>query len=206
MRLGHYGTLYSCVDSAGEWQTTRQALICCSSAGVENLWEPGIADDELKACVCDSSEVASHGSLGIVDLGATKTVIGSKLVPDLLNNLGPRVRKQVTRCPCVVTFRFGNHVVLRSQQALVVPIPGLLLTTAVPGNTPFLLSKTLLRAIGATVDTANHVLHATKLDKSFPLVLTSRGLFLLDLNDLAKPMPESTISSISTCRDSHHRE
>lgn len=29
--------------------------------------QPGIADDELKACVCDSSEVASHGSLGIVD-------------------------------------------------------------------------------------------------------------------------------------------
>lgn len=87
------------------------------------------------------------------------------------------------------------------------PIPGLLLKTAVvPGNTPFLLSNTLLRAIGAAVDTANHVLHATKLDKSFPLVLTSRGLFLLDLNDLAKPMPESTISSIPTCRDSHHRE
>ena len=127
--------------------------------------QPGIADDEPKAC--DSSEVASHGSLGIVDLGATKTVIGSKLV-----------RKQVTRCPCVVTFRFGNHGVLRSQQALVVPIPGLLLKTAVvQGNTPFLLSNTLLRAIGATVDTANHVLHATKLDKSFPLVLTSRGLF-----------------------------
>ena len=48
--------------------------------------QPGIADDEPKAC--DSSEVASHGSLGIVDLGATKTVIGSKLVPELLNNLG----------------------------------------------------------------------------------------------------------------------
>ena len=52
--------------------------------------QPGIADDEPKAC--DSSEVL--------------------------------VRKQVTRCPCVVTFRFGNHGVLRSQQALVVPIPG----------------------------------------------------------------------------------
>ena len=45
---------------------------------------------------------ASHGSFGIVDLGATKTVIGSKLVPELLNSLDPNIRSQVTRCPCVV--------------------------------------------------------------------------------------------------------
>jgi hypothetical protein len=82
------------------------------------------------------------------------------------------------------------------RQALVVPIQGLLLKiAAVPVDTPFLLSNTLLRAIGATVDTANHVLHATKLDRSFPLILTGKGLFLLDLNDLAKPMPESTMSA-----------
>ena len=70
---------------------------------------------------------ASHGSFGIVDLGATKTVIGSKLVPELLNSLDPSIRSQETRCPCVVTFRFGNHGILQSQQALVVPISGLLL-------------------------------------------------------------------------------
>jgi hypothetical protein len=92
---------------------------------------------------------ASHGSFGIVDLGATKTVIGSKLVPELLNSLDPSIRSQVTRCPCVVTFRFGNHGILQRQQALVVPISGLLLKVAVvPGSTPFLLSNILLRALG----------------------------------------------------------
>ena len=74
---------------------------------------------------------ASHGSLGIVDLGATKTVIGSKLVPELLNGLDQNIRSQIKRCPCVVTFRFGNHGVLQSQQAIVVPLPGLLLKIAV---------------------------------------------------------------------------
>ena len=87
--------------------------------------------------------------LAIVDLGATKTVIGSELVPDLLQNLRPEVMKQVKRCPCEVTFRFGNHGVLQSKHAIVVPIHGMLLKIAiVPGNTPFLLSNTLLRALG----------------------------------------------------------
>ena len=106
---------------------------------------------------------ASHGSLGIVDLEATKTVIGSKLVPELLNSLDPNIRKHVKRCPCTITFRFGFYGVLQSHQAIVVPIPGLLLKIAVvPGSTPFLLSNTLLRALGATIDTTKHVLHATR--------------------------------------------
>ena len=106
-----------------------------------------------------------------MDLGATKSIIGSKLVPELLNGLDPEVRKHVTRCPCTVTFRFGNHGILKSQQAIVVPIHGLLLKIAVvPRATPFLLSNTLLRALGATIDTTNHVLHATKVHKvSFEL-------------------------------------
>ena len=145
---------------------------------------------------------ASHGSFGIVDLGATKTVIGSKLVPELLNSLDPSIRSQVTRCPCSVTFRFGNHGILQSQQALVVPISGLLLKVAVvPGSTPFLLSNTLLRALGATIDTAHHTLHATKLRKSFQLNLTSKGLFLLDLNDLAQPV--QTAENFSKPTETH---
>ena len=49
---------------------------------------------------------ATHGTFGVVDLGATKTVIGSHLVQDLLNTLTPEIRAQVARCSCQVTFRF----------------------------------------------------------------------------------------------------
>lgn len=99
---------------------------------------------------------ATRGSYGVADLGATKTVIGSQKVGELLNSLHPEVRKNVSRCPCEITFRFGNHGVLQSQQAIVVPIHGLLLKIAVvPGATPFLLSNTLLRALGAIIDTEN---------------------------------------------------
>ena len=129
---------------------------------------------------------ATHGSLGVVDLGATKTVIGSDHVQELLDNLSPQIKKVIYRCPCKITFRFGNHGLLQSDVALVVPIHGFHLKVAiVPGSTPFLLSNTLLRALESIIDTQQKVLFSKKLGMSFPLQLTSKGLFLLDLNDLA---------------------
>ena len=129
---------------------------------------------------------ASHGSYGVVDLGATKTVIGSHKVSELIDSLDPALRKQISRCPCAITFRFGNQGVLQSKQALVVPIQGLLLKIAiVPGATPFLLSNTLLRALGAVIDTGRKVLISKRTSREVPLVLTEKGLFLLDLNELA---------------------
>ena len=125
-------------------------------------------------------------SLGVVDLGATKTVIGSNNVKDLLDNLHPNIKKVIYRCPCQITFRFGNHGTLQSDVALVVPIHGFHLKVAiVPGSTPFLLSNTLLRALESIIDTQEKMLISKKLNMSFPLQLTSKGLFLLDLNDLA---------------------
>ena len=100
---------------------------------------------------------ATHSSLGVVDLGATKTVIGSDLVAELISSLHPSIRKKLQRCPCHITFRFGNHGTLQSEQALVVPLHDLLLKIAiVPGSTPFLLSNTLLRAMQAVIDVEKH--------------------------------------------------
>ena len=133
-----------------------------------------------------STMFATHSSLGVVDLGATKTVIGSNLVADLINNLHPNIRKNLQRCPCHVTFRFGNHGTLQSEQALVVPLQDLLLKIAiVPGSTPFLLSNTLLRAMHAVIDVERHVLWSKKYNQEYPLTLTPKALFLIDLNDLA---------------------
>ena len=133
---------------------------------------------------------ASHGSHGIVDLGATKTVIGSELVADLINNLQPHVRSKVSRCACNLTFRFGNQGLLHSEYALVVPIHGCRLKVAVvPGATPFLLSNTLLRTLGAVIDTQNKVMEAKTINRRFPLQLSPKGLFLIDINDLAADTP-----------------
>jgi len=123
--------------------------------------------------------------MGVVDLGATKTVIGSNLVKDLLEGLTPAARKSVRRCPCPITFRFGNQGTLKSEHALAIPIHGLWLKIAVvPVSTPFLLSNTLLRAIGAVIDTSKKTIYAAKIGKTIPIQLTGKGSFLLDLNDL----------------------
>ena len=135
----------------------------------------------------DSTDVffASHGTYGVVDLGATKTVIGSRLVKELLDALDPEIRAHAARCSCQVTFRFGNQGMLTSQQALILPIGDLRLKIAiVDGGTPLLLSNTLLRALGSTIDTMRHELTCKRLGKTIPLSLTKNGLFLLDLNQV----------------------
>ena len=85
---------------------------------------------------------ASHGTHGILDTGATKTVMGSNQVPELLQQLHPEIRKRTYRCKCKITFRFGNEGILDSQHAIVIPLGQVGLKIAVvPGGTPLLLSN-----------------------------------------------------------------
>jgi hypothetical protein len=85
---------------------------------------------------------ASHGTHGILDTGATKTVMGSNQVPELLQQLHPEIRKRTYRCKCKITFRFGSEGTLDSQHAIVIPLGQVGLKIAVvPGGTPLLLSN-----------------------------------------------------------------
>ena len=130
---------------------------------------------------------ATHGAFGVLDLGASKTVIGSDHVANLIQNLDEDIRSQLSKCPCHVTFKFGNQGTLSSTQALVVPIGDLKLKIAiVPGGTPFLVSNTLMRAIRALIDCHSQRLGSPYMRESIPLELTPRGLFLINLNDLAR--------------------
>ena len=130
---------------------------------------------------------ATHGTHGIVDLGASKTVIGSNLVADFLKSLNSEIKEKVNRCSCQIVFRFGNQQTLSSQFAMVVPIGDLLLKIAVvPGNTPLLLSNSLMRALRASIDCDQHRLKSPLFPRSIPLQLTSKGLFLLDINELVE--------------------
>ena len=133
------------------------------------------------------SYFATHGSFGILDLGASKTVIGTTQLASLINGLEPQVRARLQRCPCNITFRFGNEGTLTSKQALVVPVGNKLLKIAiVEGGTPFLLSNALMRALEAKIDCQARKLISPVLSKPVDLHLTSKGLFLLDLNDLVQ--------------------
>ena len=152
-----------------------------SQPGVERLSPPKHVEHEATACF------ATHGSYGIVDLGASKTVIGSDSLGELIQSLDASIRQRLSRCPCNITFRFGNQATLTSRQALVVPIGSLKLKIAVvPGGTPFLISNTLMRTLQARIDCASQTLSSSMLKQKVPLQLTPKGLFLIDLNQLIR--------------------
>lgn len=56
----------------------------------------------------------------------------------------------------------------------------------VPGNTPFLISNTLMRALQAQIDCQAFLLRSPKLAQPVQMELTNKGLFLIDLNELAR--------------------
>ena len=127
------------------------------------------------------------GADGILDTGATKTVIGSQLIASFLRDLSPELRARVSRGPRSVLFRFGNQGTLMSQHAMHVPLGPLVLRIAVvPGRTPLLLSNTLMRVLKASVNMETHQLISPHARQPVPLKLSPKGLYLMNVDDLAK--------------------
>ena len=162
-----------------------------SSHVANHVVHPLPGNDAQEAMSC----FATHDAWGIVDLGASKTVIGSQHVSELIRSLDSTIRSQLQRCPCNITFRFGNEGTLSSEQALVLPIGSFKLKIAVvPGGTPFLLSNTLMRALQVRIDCHRKCLSSPLSDCEIPLELTQRGLFLVNLNQLILAFKGQTIA------------
>ena len=102
--------------------------------------------------MCDShvespQNIAYHaavdGSYAVLDTGASRSVIGSELVPSLLKDLPAEVCSGIREAPSHVGFRFGNNEILHSHSQLQIPsLSGKkrvkLIVEVVPGTTPFL--------------------------------------------------------------------
>eukprot|EP00435_Cladocopium_sp_Y103_P049233 s274_g14.t1 len=145
----------------------------------------------------------THGTKGILDTGATKSVIGSKLLPAFIESLPAEVRKQLFRTKCEITFRFGNAGTLDSQQALVIPLQSIglgLKIAIVDGETPLLLSNTLVRTLRASINSEQQVLSSPFLHSDVKLQLTPKGLYMLDIRDLlcAQKGPKTTTVTAET--------
>ncbi len=150
------------------------------------------SDTKINSEECETS-FASTGTTGVVDLGASQSVIGNQQIPDLLKQLPSEVRQQIRRTNCSLTFRFGNHQTLESHHALLFPLLGKWFRVAVvKGNTPFLLSSKFLKeTIGAVIDTVEGTMWSKVLNRHLPIELTVKNLYLLDINHLWKPESQS---------------
>ena len=185
--------------------TARERPLCqkpsCPTETAQFSKMPGVSPDTAHAVPPTEIMFATHDTWGILDTGATKTVMGSDHIKEFLEGLNPTIKDHVKRCSCEVLFRFGNQGTLKSSQALVLSVGGMWLKIAVvKGATPFLISNTLLRALGALIDTQNHQLKIPKFNANINLKLTSKGLYLIDMNKLTDiaPIPKSLASSAET--------
>ena len=129
---------------------------------------------------------ASSGTSGVVDLGASQTVIGSEQMKELLTHLPEQIRSQIRKTSCNLTFRFGNHQTLPCRHAIMFPLQGTWFRVAiVEGKTPFLLSSNFLRhTLKAVIDTDECTLWSKTLKRFLNICPTQKNLFLLDINQL----------------------
>ena len=161
-----------------------------------SVQKPAQHSNHIRLAEVETACFASHGSHEILDLGASKTVIGSHHLGDLIRSLDESIRKQLSRCPCHIVFKFGNQSTLTSEEALVVPLGHLKLKIAiVPGGTPFLISNTLMRKLQAKIDCATQTMSSVQMAHPVSLQLTAKGLFLLDLNEIIKATMDRTQAS-----------
>ena len=129
----------------------------------------------------------NHGSRGIVDLGASQSVIGQQQIDSVLQELPSHIRKAVREIPCSTTFRFGNNSTVQCHRAVLVPLGKWYVKLCiVPSETPFLLSNNVFRTLGALIDTENDSIFFRKLKITMQLTLSQKKLYLLDFGRLVQ--------------------
>eukprot|EP00435_Cladocopium_sp_Y103_P046045 s2366_g13.t1 len=111
--------------------------------------ETGFSVSRSLKTECEGGDLGPDGT-GIIDTGASKSVIGEKRVDSLLNSLSANHKSQVKWHPSETVFRFGNNGVLRSVGALFIPFGDMWMKIeVVKGSTPFLISNAFLHALHA---------------------------------------------------------
>lgn len=144
---------------------------------------------------------ASYQTYGIVDLGASQTVMGQHQVPEFLESLPSHTRSRVYEGPANMTFRFGNNGTVACTKAIFVPISKVWMKIAiVESQTPFLISNSVFRNLDAIVDTGKQQVEFRKLGCTVPVRLSERKLFLLDIKELIEKAEEPHAESLGSVR------
>ena len=149
-------------------------------------------DNEECNYLPDVALTASTRVEAILDTGASRCVVGSALLPQLLSQLNSRVRSQIRVSKSSVKFRFGNNQTLTSDKRVLFPIRTVgcqilwLGVEVVPGRTPLLFSKKAIKQLGGVLDTTRDVCLFKRLRKQVSLQTGATGLYLLDLARLCE--------------------
>ena len=125
-------------------------------------------------------------SEAVIDTGASRTVIGLERVQNMLNTLDDEIRDSVRKVSSSVQFRFGNSGTLQSLFALCLPRckNGWIRVEVVPGQTPFLISNSVLRELGVLIDPRNQVLRFLEHDTIITLNRCRKNLLCVNIQDM----------------------
>ena len=82
---------------------------------VSNGWSSHVVNEE-------SIHFVSQGAEGIVDLGASLSVIGEGQFQELCSHLPKTFQQLMKTAPCDISFRFGNDSTVRGKKAVYIPL------------------------------------------------------------------------------------
>ena len=144
----------------------------------------------------ESVFVLTSGAEGVLDTGASRTVVGEDRIKELMSGLPVACRKNARKIQSGVTFRFGNSGTLTSKFALLLPAQGStwIRIEVIPGETPLLISNRLLRDLDAVIHVkkgwiilGNGSSIATRFDE--------RGLTIVDLSSLLQAPTDTAMQA-----------
>ena len=128
--------------------------------------------------------IATVGAEGVVDTGASRTVVGSDRVKGILASLSTECRRNIRQVASKVTFRFGNSGTLDSKHALLIPTSGSawIRVEVVQGATPLLISKRFLRELDAIIHVRRGLIEIS--GAYVQMRVDSKGLSVVDFAEL----------------------
>lgn len=147
----------------------------------------------------ESANFVTHGTSGIVDLGASMSVIGEQEFRELCKCLPQTLRANMKEAPCQVSFRFGNNSSVVGKRSVYFPVGSKWIKViVVPSQTPFLIANSVFRNLGPVIDTQDSTIYFKSLDRSIPMTLTERKLYRIDLLDLLQVREKSAFTAVLT--------
>ena len=141
------------------------------------------------ACIFNVEEADDEA---IIDTGASKAVIGKDRLSRLLKSLPKGIRSGVMRVPTEgVVFKFGNAGRLASEFAVLLPRSknDWLRVEVVPGQTPFLISNSVLGSLRGVVDVFGKKLGFRDSPEEIPLFEVRKSLLGVKVLDLLTKTP-----------------
>ena len=180
--------------------------------------------DVLRGGVANSAEhfAHQHASLeehAVPDTACRKTLVGEYTLRGLESKLNS-VGLKVLRYGEVNDFKFGNAGVLRSQEVAKIPVrlgsrTVVVHAAVLPGTgsqTPFLLSKELLKHLGCVLDTDRDVVVFKKLRQEISMGRTEKGhyaipIIAVDKNDMGvKPSAAQVNKPVLYLQECHESD